>query len=224
MPITHNPPERSALFAKKSQANATACRSIFFVLAILLIGIPAGVLPFSFSSGEIQAAASRGFGDPGNDTTIESVNTHSGGMTYALQMQEINITLANYNDSFAINVTVNFTVKCIDTGQFEAMANTSGNVSDYMIPINSTRNHSLWWTPSQEGNFSINITTTNEAGWPDDPDLDNNYFNLTVKIQNMTDVGAEISSLEDGKKYEMGSFPIEAWVNNTGNRKNNFRN
>lgn len=198
--------------------------SIFFVLTLLALVFPIPAMDISGDAGNTRGHPGRDFGDPGNDTALEAVNTHSEGMTYGLRAQEINITLANYNSSFAIAVSVNFTVKCTDTGLFEDPANTSGNVSSFLLPINGTRDHSLSWIPSAEGNFLINITTTNEVGWPNDPDAGNNNFTLNVVIQNMTDVGADISNPSAGQEIELGSIFVSAWVNNSGsvNISNDF--
>ena len=217
MPIPPNPPERSVVFAKKSQANTSASRSIIFVIAILLIGIPAGVLPFSFSSGVIQGAATRGFGDPGTDTAIWDVPSHSEGGTYGFTAQNITVQVANFNNTTSRAIDINFTVKDTDSGIFEEAANTSGNMSGFDIPALGTLEHYLSWIPSHEGNYVIYITTGNMSTWATDVNSANNNMTVNVTIQNMTDVSAEISSLEDGESYEMGSFYIKAWINNTGN-------
>ncbi|MDP7265701.1 MAG: hypothetical protein QGH39_09115 [Candidatus Thermoplasmatota archaeon] len=214
MPITSTPLERSVKFARKSQANTTSYRSIFLVITLLLIGIPAGILPFSFSSGEIHELASRGFGDTGNDTAVWRINSHSDQSIYAFALQQINVSVVNYNISHQDNVSLTFTVKDNVTGFYED--NVSGNTT-ILLGSGGNTSRTLSWTPSHEGIFNITVVCRNETYWNDDVNPTNNNLIINVTILNMTDVSAEISSHEDGEEYQMGSYPVIAWINNTGN-------
>jgi len=218
MSFTPNPPERSVVFAKKSQANTTACRSIFLVIAILLIGIPAGVLPFSFSSGEIQETASRGFFDPGKDTGVVnvSISPHRNDETYANATQSINVEIANYYSINAtLNVWVNMTIKNTSSGGYEPEV-PSWNKT-LAINNGTAENWTFTWIPSNEGDYDIIIKCANESTWNEEIDTQNNTAIISIMIQNMTDVSADISSHQDGEKYEKGLISVEAWINNTGN-------
>ena len=217
MPHTPIPPEDSFMSSGNRAGHITKNRSFLFAITALLLLIPAGAIYNPGEATKSYSAMGRDFGDPGNDTGVQSVNSHAEGMSYGFTAQEINITLANYNTSFQRAVDVNLTVKDRDSGIFEEAANTSGNISGLQLPKNGTRGHIFWWTPSHEGNFQIHITSGNATTWVDDVGPENNNFTVNVSIQNMTDVKAEISGMAEGQEFQIGSIAVSAWINNTGN-------
>ena len=201
----------------KRPGNIIRNRLLLYVLLAVFLILPAGAIS-SYSVPESNNTySSRGFNDTDNDTAILDVPTHSEGSFHGFTSQNITVQIVNYNKTWPRAIDVIFTVKDKDSGIFEPMANTSGNISGFNIPALATLEHYLQWDPSHEGNFIINITTGNVSTWADDRNSTNNNMTINVTIENIIDVAAEISNLDDGDTPEMGSFSIEAWINNTGN-------